>query len=118
MNQYSNPQVDDLLNQLNGSKYYIKIYLMFGYHQVPIESNDVWKTTFNSKEAYFEWLVIPFGLTKAPTIFMRLMDDILRPFTNFFVVLYLEFIINFNKSWEAHLQYIQQVLPTLWQHNL
>jgi hypothetical protein len=61
---------------------------------------------------------MPFGLTNSPTTFMRLMDDILWPFTNSFVVVYLDDILIFNKSWEEHLQHIQQVLHTLRQHKL
>ena len=49
---------------------------------------------------------------------MRLMDDVLRPFTNSFVVVYLDDILNFNKNWEENLQHIQQVFHTLQQHNL
>jgi hypothetical protein len=61
---------------------------------------------------------MPFGLTNAPTTFMRLMDDILWPFTNYFVVVYLDDILIFNKNWAEHLQHIQQVLHTLRQHKL
>jgi hypothetical protein len=75
-------------------------------------------TTFNSKEALFEWLVMPFGLNNAPTTFMRMMDNLLRPFTNYFVVIYLGDILIFSRSWEEHLQHIQQVLNTLRQHEL
>jgi hypothetical protein len=85
---------------------------------VSIEKTDVWKTTFKSKEGLFEWLVMPFGLTNAPTTFMWMMDDILRPFTNSFVVVYLDDILIFNKTWEEHLEHIQQVLGTLRQHKL
>jgi hypothetical protein len=56
---------------------------------------------------------MPFGLTNAPTTFMRLMDDVLRPFTNYFVVVYLDDILIFNRTWEEHMQHIQQVLGTL-----
>jgi hypothetical protein len=61
---------------------------------------------------------MPFGLTNAPTTFMRLMDDVLRPFTNSFVVVYLDDILIFNRTWEEHMQHIQQVLSTLRQHKL
>ena len=83
-------------------------------HRVPIEQTDVWKTTFKSKEALFEWLFMPFGLTNSPTTFMTMMDDILRPFTNTFVVVYLDDILIYNKTLAENLQHIQQVLHTLW----
>jgi hypothetical protein len=84
-----------------------------GYHRVLIEHTDVWKTAFKSKEGLFEWLVMPFGLTNAPKKIMRMMDDILRPFTNTFVVVYLDDILIYNKTWAERLQHIQRVLHTL-----
>jgi hypothetical protein len=117
-NQYPTPQIDDLLYQLKGEKFFSKTDLKSGYHQVPIESTNVWKTTFKSKEGLFEWLVMPFGLTNAQSTFMRLMDDVLRPFTNSFVAVYMDDILIFNRTWEEHMQHIQRVLSTLRQHKL
>ena len=76
-NRYLIPWIDDLLDQIKWEKYFSKIELNSGYHQVPIKPTDVWKTAFKNKEALFECLVMPFGLTNAPATFMRLMDDIL-----------------------------------------
>jgi hypothetical protein len=61
---------------------------------------------------------MPFGLTNSPATFMRLMDDILQPFTNSFVVVYLDDILIFSQTWEEHLHHIRQVLQTLRQHKL
>jgi hypothetical protein len=117
-NRYPIPRINDLLDQLTRDKYFSKIDLKSSYHQVPIEQTDVWKTTFKSKESLFEWLVMPFCLTNALTTFMRMMDDILRPFTNNFVVVYLDGILIYNKTWAENLQHIQQVLHTLRQYKL
>jgi hypothetical protein len=106
-NRYPVPRIDDLLNQLKGGNFFNKIDLKSVYHHVPIEPTNVWKTTFKSKEGLFEWLVMPFGLTNEPTTFMRLMDDLLRPFTNDFVIVYLDDILIFNRNWEEHMQHIQ-----------
>eukprot|EP00253_Pinus_taeda_P005075 PITA_05075 len=112
-NRYPIPQIDDLLDQLKGGKYFRKIDLKSGYHQVPIKPSNVWKTTFKAKEDLFQWLVMPFGLMNAPATFMKLMDDILQPFTNSFVVVYLDDILIFSQIWEEHLHHIQQVLQRL-----
>lgn len=109
-NRYLIPQIDDLLDQLKGAKYFSNIDFKSDYHEVPIEPSDVCKTTFKSKEVLFEWLVMPFGLTNAPKSFMRLMEDILRPFTNAFMVVYLCDILIFNR--------VRQVLQTPQQHKL
>jgi hypothetical protein len=117
-NRYPIPRIDELLAQLTGGKYFSKIDLKSSYHQVQIEQTDVWKIAFKSKEGLFEWLVMPFSLTNAPGTFMKMMDDILRPFTNTFVVVYQDDILIYSKTWAEHLQHIQQVLHTLRQHKL
>ena len=112
------PLIYDLLHHLKGAKYFSKIDLKLGYHQGPIKPSDVWNNAFKSKEDLFEWFVMSFRLTNPPVTFMRLMDDILWPFTNASVVVHLYEILIFSQSWEENLHHILQVLQTLWQHKL
>ena len=65
-----------------------------------------------------EWLVMPFGFTNDPTTFMRMMNDVLRPFTNSSEVIYLDDILIFSITWEEHLQHVEQILSTLQNHGL
>ena len=81
-NRYPIPNIDDLPDQLKGEKYFSKLEFKSRYHQVPIELSEVWKTAVKSRESLFEWLFMPFRLINPLATFIRLVDDILHPFTN------------------------------------
>lgn len=117
-NSYPLPRIDELFDQLQGSKYFSKIDLRSGYHQIRIHPDDIEKTAFRTRYGHYEFLVLPFGLTNAPATFMHLMNEILRPFLDDFAMAFLDDILIYSKTYEEHFRHVKLVLDKLRQEKL
>ncbi|GBG80198.1 hypothetical protein CBR_g30564 [Chara braunii] len=107
------PRIDDLLERLGGAKYFSKLDLKSGYHQLSIHPNDCYKSAFKTRYGHFEWVVTPFGLTNAPATFQAAMTKEFRAMLDRFVLVYLDDILVYSRTLEDHLGHLRRVLETL-----
>ena len=117
-NKYPLPRVDELFDRLLGAKYFSKIDLRSGYHQVRIASEDVHKTAFRTRYGHYEFLVLPFGLTNAPATFMNMMQNIFKDELDNYVIVFLDDILIYSKNKNDHIKHVDKVLSLLRENKL
>ncbi|GJS51099.1 putative reverse transcriptase domain-containing protein [Tanacetum coccineum] len=117
-NRYPLPRIDDLFDQLQGSRVYSKIDLRSGYHQLRVREEDISKTAFRTCYGHYEFQVMPFGLTNAPAVFMDLMNRVCKPYLDRFVIVFIDDILIYSKSRKEHEGHLKLILNLLKKEEL
>jgi hypothetical protein len=117
-NKYLLPRIDLLFDQLIWAQVFSKIDLWSGYHQIKIREEDISKTAFSTRYGIYEYLVMSFGLTNAPTHFMYLMNSIFMAKLDKFVVVFIDEILVYSKDKKEHEGHLRIVLQWLRDHQL
>ena len=95
------------LDELDGACIFSKIDLKSGYYHIRMKEGDKWKTTFKTKYDLYEWIIMHFRSTNAPSTFIRWMNHILRAFSGRLVVVHFDDILVYNKSLKDHIQHLR-----------
>ncbi|WVZ74581.1 LOW QUALITY PROTEIN: hypothetical protein U9M48_022746 [Paspalum notatum var. saurae] len=114
-NKYPLPVIDEILDELAGSKWFYTLDLASGYHQILLDPVDRPKTAFQTHHGHFEYLVMPYGVTSGPTTFQSEMNSVLAPFLRKFVVVFIDDVLIYSPTWSQHVNHVHQVLQTLHQ---
>ncbi|GKB01706.1 putative reverse transcriptase domain-containing protein [Tanacetum coccineum] len=117
-NRYPLPRIDDLFDQLQGSRYFSKIDLRSGYHQLRVHEDDIPKTAFRTRYGHFEFTVMPSGLTNAPAVFKDLMNRVCKPYLDKFVIVFINDILIYSKTKKDHEVHLRLVLELLRKEKL
>ena len=117
-NKYPLPRIEDLFDQLREATVFSKIDLRSGYHQIRINEKDVPKTAFRTRYGHYEFVVMSFGLTNAPAVFMELMNRVFKECLDMFVIVFIDDILIYSRTDLEHEEHLRKVLTTLREHKL
>ena len=112
-NRYPIPRIDELMDELHGAKFFSKIDLRSGYHQIRMREEDIPKTDFKCHYGHFDIVEMPVGLKNAPATFQSCMNNIFHEQLHKFVLVFFDDILIYSKTWKEHFHHLERVLKIL-----
>lgn len=109
--------IDELLDELVGAQWFTTLDMSSGFHQILLAEEDVPKTAFWTHNGHYEYNVMPYGVAGGPATFQHEMNTVPAPILRKFVVVFIDDILIYSKSWEEHISHIKQLFDLLHQHN-
>ncbi|TID16590.1 hypothetical protein E6O75_ATG11708 [Venturia nashicola] len=117
-NRHALPLISELLDRLQGARYYTKLDMKNAYYRIRIRPGDEWKTAFRTRYGHFEYLVMPFGLANAPATFQAYINKALSGLVDSICVVYLDDVMIYSKTRSEHVRHVREVLTRLRQFGL
>jgi hypothetical protein len=112
-NSYPLPLIHELQDRLQGAQWFTAFDIPGAYNRIRIKAGHEWKTAFRTRFGLYEYLVMPFGLTNAPATFQAYINNVLRKYLDVFVVVYLDDILVYSKTYDEHVRDVRKVLQAL-----
>ncbi|KAK3513188.1 hypothetical protein QTP70_009764 [Hemibagrus guttatus] len=116
--RYPLPLVPAALEHLRGATIFPKLDLRSAYNLIRIREGDEWKTAFVTPTGHYEYLVMPYGLTNAPSVFQDFIHEVLREFLHRFVLVYIDDILIYSRSLAELRHHMAEVLKRLREFQL
>ena len=96
------PTINELLDELGQSSWFSKLDLRQGFHEILMHEPDIEKTTFRTDQGHYEYRVMPFGLSNAPSTFQAAMNNLLTPFLRRCATVFFDDILVYSKTLSLH----------------
>ena len=116
--QYPIPRQSDIFTSLSGMKYFTKLDANSGFHQLPLEEESKNLTAFASHRGLFKFNTMPLGIINGPPIFQRFMNNLFASVLWIFILVYIDDLIIYSKTFQDHLEHVAYVLDKVTEANL